>query len=73
VAVRPTYGSRKTIRIDEFDRREAGGAISDGHRKHPHRRRRVVNKVVEHPQSTLHVFPLEPEDVKELERIRNFR
>jgi hypothetical protein len=72
-AVRPTYGSKKTIRIDEFDRQ---GKLSgqflmvtqvlrmpDG---------RVVNKVLEHPQSTLHVFALEPEDVKELERIPQF-
>ncbi len=73
VAVRPTYGARKTIRIDEFDRQ---GKLSgqflmvtqtirtpDG---------RIVNKVVEHPQSTLHVFALEAEDVKELERIPQF-
>jgi hypothetical protein len=73
VAVRPTYGARKTIRIDEFDRQ---GQLSgqflmvtesirtpDG---------RIVNKVIQHPQSTLHVFPLEPEDVKELERIPQF-
>ncbi len=33
---------------------------------------RVVNKVIEHPQSTLHVFALQPEDVKELERIPQF-
>src|SRR6202011_921793 len=70
VAVRPTYGARKTIRVDEFDRE---GKLSgqflmvtesirapDG---------RIVNKVVQHPQSTLHVFALEAEDVKELERI----
>jgi hypothetical protein len=73
VAVRPTYGARKTIRIDEFDKQ---GKLSgqflmvtetirtpDG---------RIVNKVVQHPQSTLHVFPLESEDVKELERIPQF-
>jgi hypothetical protein len=73
VAVRPTYGARKTIRIDEFDRQ---GKLSgqflmvtetirapDG---------RIVNKVVQHPQSTLHVFALEAEDVKELERIPQF-
>jgi hypothetical protein len=73
VAVRPTYGARKTIRIDEFDRT---GKLSgqflmvtevirtpDG---------RIVNKVIEHPQSTLHVFALESEDVKELERIPQF-
>jgi hypothetical protein len=73
VAARPTYGARRTIRVDEFDRQ---GKLSgqflmvtevlrapDG---------RIVNKVVEHPQSTLHVFALEPEDVKELERIPQF-
>jgi len=73
VAARPTYGARKSIRIDEFDRQGklAGQFLmvtetirtADG---------RIVNKVVEHPQSTLHVFPLEPEDVKELERIPQF-
>jgi hypothetical protein len=73
VAARPTYGYKKTIRIDEFDRqgRLSGQFLMvtqvlrmpDG---------RIVNKVVEHPQSTLHVFPLEPEDVKELERIPQF-
>jgi len=73
VAVRPTYGARKTIRIDEFDRegRLTGQFLMvtesvrtpDG---------RIVNKVIEHPQSTLHVFALEPEDVKELERIPQF-
>jgi hypothetical protein len=73
VAVRPKYGARKTIRIDEFDRqgRLSGQFLMvsetiltpDG---------RIVNKVIEHPQSTLHVFALEPEDVKELERIPQF-
>jgi hypothetical protein len=73
VAVRPTYGARKTIRIDEFDRegKLTGQFLMvtesirtpDG---------RIVNKVIEHPQSTLHVFALEPEDVKELERIPQF-
>jgi len=33
---------------------------------------RVVNKVVEHPQSSLHLVPLEPEDVKELDRLPPF-
>jgi hypothetical protein len=73
VAVRPKYGARKTIRVDEFDRqgRLSGQFLMvsetirtpDG---------RIVNKVIEHPQSTLHVFALEPEDVKELERIPQF-
>ncbi len=73
LAARPGYGSRKTVRIDEFDRagKLAGQFLmvteavrrSDG---------QVVNKVVEHPQSTLHFFTLEPEDVKELDRIPPF-
>lgn len=73
VAARPTYSARKTIRIDEFDQQgKLSGQFlmvtetiraADG---------RIVNKVIEHPQSTLHVFPLEPEDVKELERIPQF-
>ncbi len=73
VAVRPTYGARKTIRIDEYDPKgQLSGQfvmvtettrMPDG---------RVVNKTIEHPQSTLHVFALQPEDVKELERIPQF-
>ncbi len=73
VAVRANYGARKTIRVDEFDRqgRLSGQFLMvsetirtpDG---------RIVNKVIEHPQSTLHIFALEPEDVKELERIPQF-
>jgi hypothetical protein len=73
LAVRPAYGSRKTTRIDEFD--HEGKLIgqflmvteeirgSNG---------RVINKVVQHPQSTLHFFTLEPEDLKELDRIPPF-
>jgi hypothetical protein len=73
VAARPTYGARKTIRIDEYDPKgQLSGQfvmvtettrMPDG---------RVVNKTIEHPQSTLHVFALQPEDVKELERIPQF-
>jgi hypothetical protein len=73
IAARPAYGYRKTVRIDEFDRsgKLAGQFVmvteavrrSDG---------QVVSKVVEHPQSTLHFFTLEPEDVKELDRIPPF-
>ena len=72
-SVRPTFVAKKTIRIDEYDRNgtvigqflqvSEATRMPDG---------RVVNKVIEHPQSTLHVFPLEPEDVKELERIPQF-
>jgi hypothetical protein len=73
IAARPAYGYRRTVRIDEFDRKGnlAGQFLmvteavrrSDG---------QVVNKVVEHPQSTLHFFTLEPEDVKELDRVPPF-
>jgi hypothetical protein len=73
LAVRPTYGARKTIRIDEFDHegKLVGQFLmvtetirgSNG---------QIVNKVVQHPQSTLHFLPLEPEDVKELDRIPPF-
>jgi hypothetical protein len=73
LAARPAYGYRKTVRIDEFDRQGklAGQFLmvteavrgSSG---------QVVNKVVEHPQSTLHSFTLEPEDVKELDRVPPF-
>jgi hypothetical protein len=73
LAARPGYGYRKTIRIDEFDRegKPVGQFLmvtetmrgSNG---------QVFNKVVQHPQSTLHFFPLEPEDVKELDRIPPF-
>ena len=72
-SVRPTFVAKKTIRIDEYDKTGAvigqflqvsqATRMPDG---------RVVNKVIEHPQSTLHLFPLEPEDVKELERIPQF-
>ena len=73
VAVRPNYGYRKTIRIDEFgdDGKPAGQFLmvtetmraSNG---------QVINKVVQKPQSTLHYFNLESEDIKELDRIPGF-
>lgn len=73
LSVRPSYGSRRTIRIDEFDREgklagqflmvtEAVRASSG----------QVVNKVVQKPESTLHMLTLEPEDVKELDRMPPF-
>jgi hypothetical protein len=72
-SVRPTFVAKKTIRIDEYDRNgtiigqflqvSEATRMPDG---------RVVNKVVEHPQSTLHSFALEPADVKELDRIPQF-
>jgi hypothetical protein len=73
LAVRPTYGYRKTIRIDEFDHdgKLMGQflMVTDAIRAS---NGQVVNKVVQHPQSTLHFFTLEPEDVKELDHIPPF-
>jgi hypothetical protein len=73
MSARPGYGYRKTIRIDEFgpDGKQIGQfsitteaiRASNG---------QVINKVVEKPQSTLHYFNLESEDVKELDRIPAF-
>src|SRR5262249_49194281 len=73
LAVRPSYGFRRTIRIDEFDRegKLAGQFLmvteairgSSG---------QAVNKVVQKPQSTLHMLTLEPEDVKEFDRMPPF-
>ncbi len=72
-SVRPTYGYKKTVRIDEFDHegRLAGQFLmvtevmraANG---------QLVNKVLEKPQSTLHLFNLEPEDAKELDRVPPF-
>src|SRR5262249_17842379 len=73
LAVRPSYGFRRTIRIDEFNRegKLAGQFVmvteairgSSG---------QVVNKVVQKPQSTLSMLTLEPEAVKEFDRIPPF-
>jgi hypothetical protein len=69
----PTYGYRKTLRIDEFDHQgKVVGQflmVTDAIRGS---NGQVVNKVVQHPQSTLHYFSLEPEDVKALDRIPPF-
>ena len=73
LAARPAYGYRKTIRIDEFDRdgKLIGQflTVTDAIRAS---NGQVVNKVVQHPQSSLHFFTLETEDVKELDRIPPF-
>ena len=73
LAARAGYGFRKTIRIDEFD---PNGKLIGQYLSVSEQIRaangRVFNKVLEHPQSSLHVVPLEPEDVKELERIPPF-
>ncbi len=73
LAVRPTYGSRRTIRIDEFDHQgKLIGQFLTVTEAMRGSNGQIVNKVVEHPQSTLHFFALEPEDVKELDRIPPF-
>jgi hypothetical protein len=73
LAARPNYGFRKTIRIDEFgeDGKPAGQFLmvtetmrgANG---------QVISKMVQKPQSTLHYFNLETEDVRELDRIPAF-
>ena len=73
LSVRPTYGYRKSLRIEEFgeDGKPVGQFLlvtevtraANG---------QVISKVVEKPQSTLHNFNLETEDVKELDRIPAF-
>ena len=71
--VRPTFTAKRTIRISEYDR--AGTIIGEFLQVSEVTRMpdgRVVNKVLEHPQSTLKTFALEPEDVKSFERIPQF-
>jgi hypothetical protein len=73
LAARPAYAYRKTIRIDEFDREgKLVGQFLTVTEAIRASNGQVVNKVVQHPQSTLHFFALEPEDVKELDRIPPF-
>jgi hypothetical protein len=72
-SVRPTFVAKRTIRISEYDR--TGTIIGEFLQVSEATRMpdgRVVNKILEHPQSTLHSFALEPADVKELERIPQF-
>ena len=73
IAARPNYGYRKTIRIDEFgdDGKPAGQflMVTEVTRAAGGQ---VINKVVQKPQSTLHYFNLETEDVRELDRIPAF-
>lgn len=72
-AVQPTYGYRRTVRIDEFgpDGKVAGQylLVTETSRD---TNGKVFNKVVQHPQSTLHYFTLEPEDVKDVDRVPPF-
>ncbi len=72
-SVRPTFAAKRTIKISEYD--HAGTIIGEFLQVSEATRMpdgRVVNKLLEHPQSTLHSFALQPEDVKELERIPQF-
>jgi len=73
IAARPNYGYRKTVRIDEFgdDGKPAGQfvMVTEATRA---ANGQVINKVVQKPQSTLHYFNLESEDVRELDRIPAF-
>jgi hypothetical protein len=73
LAARPNYGYRRTIRIDEFgeDGKPAGQflLVTETTRA---ANGQVISKVVQKPQSTLHYFNLETEDVKELDRIPAF-
>jgi hypothetical protein len=73
LAVRPTYGSRKTIRIQEFgpDGKPAGEFLMVTETTRA-ANGQVISKTVQKPQSTLHYFNLETEDVKELDRIPAF-
>jgi hypothetical protein len=73
LAVRPGYGSRRTIRIDEFDREgKLVGQFLSVSEAVRGSNGQVFYKTVQHPQSTLHLVPLDPEDVKELDRIPPF-
>jgi hypothetical protein len=73
LAARPNYGYRKTIRIDEFgeDGKPAGQFLMVTETTRA-TNGQVISKVVQKPQSTLHYFNLETEDVKELDRIPAF-
>ncbi len=72
-AARPGYGYRKTIRIDEFgpDGKPAGQFLMVTETTRA-ANGQVINKVVQKPQSTLHYFNLETEDVRELDRLPAF-
>ena len=73
IAARPNYGSRKTIRIDEFgENGKPAGQFLMVTETTRAANGQVINKVVQKPQSTLRYFNLETEDVKELDRIPAF-
>lgn len=73
LSARPSYSYRKTLRIDEFgpDGKQTGQylLVTEVTRA-PNGQ--VISKIVDKPQSTLHTFTLETEDVKELDRIPAF-
>ena len=73
MAARPNYGFRRTIRIDEFgeDGKPAGQflMVTETTRAASGQ---VISKMVQKPQSTLHYFNLETEDVRELDRLPAF-
>jgi hypothetical protein len=73
LAARPNYGFRKTIRIDEFgeDGKPAGQFLMVTETMRA-ANGQVISKMVQKPQSTLHYFNLETEDVRELDRIPAF-
>jgi hypothetical protein len=73
IAARPNYGYRKTIRIDEFgdDGKPAGQFLMVTETTRA-ANGQVISKVVQKPQSTLHYFNLETEDVRDLDRIPAF-
>ena len=73
LVARPHYGYRRTIRIEEFDQQgQLAGQFLQVTETVRGSNGQVFNKIIEHPQSTLRLFPLEPEDVRELERIPQF-
>jgi hypothetical protein len=73
MAARPNYGFRRTIRIDEFgeDGKPAGQFLMVTETTRA-ANGQVISKMVQKPQSTLHYFNLETEDVRELDRIPAF-
>jgi hypothetical protein len=73
MAARPNYGFRRTIRIDEFgeDGKPAGQFLMVTETTRAPNGQ-VISKMVQKPQSTLHYFNLETEDVRELDRLPAF-
>jgi hypothetical protein len=73
MAARPNYGFRRTIRIDEFgeDGKPAGQFLMVTETTRA-ANGQVISKMVQKPQSTLHYFNLETEDVRELDRLPAF-